>query len=151
MQEITMRQISSQAAVRRELTGLGSGDSAHAQRNVFSEALPSCAEAGNAANKPYSDEAKQAGSNSEISVRITEVSVSGRRRSFSAGSSESRSLVINLLSGQGVVGCLALQLDDSGRPFIKLQREKGFEIRISSFAQMKLFQFKEVDTCRRGQ
>ena len=74
----------------------------------------------------------------EISLRITEQLVNGQKRSFRTGSDESKALVINLLSKQGIVGCLTLQFDDSGKPFIKLQREQGFDFQVCNFAQMKL-------------
>jgi len=80
----------------------------------------------------------------KLFLRITEETDTGKRRSFQAGSDESAALVINLLSEQGEVGCLALQYDDSGRPFIKLKKERGFDCRIESFAQTRLFNFGEV-------
>jgi hypothetical protein len=79
-----------------------------------------------------------------LSVKVVEESNSGQRRSFRAGGDDSRALVINLLSPQGVVGCLTLQYDDSGRPMVTLRRERAFHCRIHSFAQTKLFNFKEV-------
>jgi hypothetical protein len=80
----------------------------------------------------------------KLSLRITEETNTGKRRSFRAGSDDSASLVISLSSEQGVVGCLTLQYDDSGRPVIRLKRERGFEFRIESFAQTRLFNFGEV-------
>ena len=77
----------------------------------------------------------------EISLRITEISGSGQRRSFRAGGNDSQALVINLLSKQGIVGCLTLQFDASGKPFIKLQREQGFDFQVCIFAQVKLQSF----------
>jgi len=77
----------------------------------------------------------------EISLRITEISASGQRKSFLVGSDDSQALVINLVSKQGVVGCLSLQLDNSGKPFIKLQREQGFDFQVCSFGQLKLQNF----------
>ena len=47
-------------------------------------------------------------------------------------------LVVNLLSREGIVGCLTLQFDTSGKPFIKLQREQGFDFQVCNFVQMKL-------------
>lgn len=76
-----------------------------------------------------------------IFLRVTEQLVSGAKRSFRVGSDESKSIIINLLSRQGIVGCLALQFDDSGKPFIRLQREEGFDFQISSFKQTKLLCF----------
>ena len=78
---------------------------------------------------------------SEISLRVTEQLVSGAKRSFRIGSDESKSIIINLLSRQGIVACLALQFDDSGKPFIKLEHEQGFDFQIGSFRQMKLLCF----------
>ena len=43
---------------------------------------------------------------------------------------------------QGAVGRLALQYDDSGKPFIKLQPERGFVFQVCNFAQMKLQTFR---------
>lgn len=77
----------------------------------------------------------------EILIRVTEQLVNGTRKSFRVGSDESKTLIVNLLSKQGIVACLSLQLDDSGKPFIKLQREQGFDFQVGSFAQMKLFDF----------
>ena len=77
----------------------------------------------------------------ELSLLITEISVSGQRRSFRTGSNDSKALVVNLLSKQGIVGCLTLQFDDSGKPFIKLRREQGFDFQVCNFAQVKLQSF----------
>ena len=77
----------------------------------------------------------------EISLRITEISIKGQRKSYRAGGSDSKALVVNLLSREGIVGCLTLQFDDSGKPFIKLQREQGFDFQVCSFTQLKLQSF----------
>jgi len=80
----------------------------------------------------------------KLFLRITEETTTGKKKSFRAGGDDSAALVINLLSEQGVVGCLTLQHDDSGQPLIRLKKERGFDCRIESFAQTKLFNFREV-------
>lgn len=78
-----------------------------------------------------------------LSIQIVEELANGRRRSLRAGGNDSRAIVVNLVSEQGMVACMALQYDDSGRPVMRLKREQGFECRIESFGQTKLFEFKE--------
>jgi hypothetical protein len=80
-----------------------------------------------------------------LALCITEETAAGKRRSLRAGGDDSRALVITLSSEQGIVGCLTLQYDDSGRPVITLRKERGFDCRIQSFAQTKLSQYEEVE------
>jgi len=85
---------------------------------------------------------------SKLFLRITEETTTGKKKSFRAGSDDSAALVINLVSEQGEVGCLTLQYDDSGRPVLRLKKERGFDCRIESFAQTRLFNFREVRECK---
>jgi len=64
----------------------------------------------------------------------------GKVHSFSCGQG-AVSVVISLKSSEGVVGSLCVQLDDAGRPFIRLRREKGMDIVVSGFTQFRLSDF----------
>lgn len=76
-----------------------------------------------------------------ILLRVTEQLTSGARRTFRIGSSKSKTMILDLLSRQDIVGCLTLQFDDSGKSFVRLQHEQGFDFQINSFRQMKLLCF----------
>ena len=81
----------------------------------------------------------------DMSLRMTQLPVRARKRSLRVGSDDSKALIINLLSKKGIMGCASLQFDDSGRPFIKLPREQGFDFQVGGFARTTRPQFKGGD------
>ncbi len=81
----------------------------------------------------------------KLSLSGTVKLASGETHSFTVSEGAS-SIVIRLNSLEGVVGCLTVESDKDGRPFIRLKMERGIDIIVSGFRQFRVSDIVEETT-----